>query len=122
VAPQVIAALVRSMGKGQAEEPESGEGTEPKRSEQTHVLIARRYEPPQVDDSRLMADIGLLTALFERSRVRVGVRGRDGLDDKRTQQIIEATARRFGIDVARLSKATGVPPGASAIVEIVSVP
>jgi hypothetical protein len=122
VAPQVIAALVRSMGNGQTEEPRSGEGTEPKRSEQTHVLIARRYETPQVDDPRLMADLGLLAALFERSRLRVGVRGRGGLDHERTEQIIEATARRFGIDVARLPKATGVPPGASAIVEIDSVP
>jgi hypothetical protein len=76
----------------------------------------------KLDEQAFVAQAGFLAGVFERSGVRVGLRGPGGLDLARTKRVVDATRDRFDIAPGRLLEATALQAKGAGWIEILSVP
>ncbi|MDB4945502.1 MAG: hypothetical protein JWP97_5036 [Labilithrix sp.] len=83
----------------------------------TTPLLTYRAEPSS-DAAAVVAQIGLLSGVFERAAFRITAKG-----GEKAARLLAATARdRFELPAARLATANGEPAGAFAVVEVLALP
>ena len=58
----------------------------------------------KLDDEAFIANLGWVAGLFDRSTLRVTVRGASGFDATKTRRIVETARDRFGLAGARVSE------------------
>ena len=117
-APAVITSLVRQLG------PDTGPKKSAKSAEGAHgedgVLLRYTAEGAKLDEAALVAEIGFLAGLFERSTIRVAVRGTPGAHKAKTAKLIESAMGRFGIEPDRLVAADKPAQKGQAVVDVLA--
>ena len=83
----------------------------------TTPLVAYRADATS-DSATVVAQIGFLAGIFERSAFRVSAKG----GDKAARAIAAAARDRFDLPASRLATAPGEPAGAFAVVEVLALP
>jgi hypothetical protein len=82
------------------------------------VLLRHALPAGRVDDAQLVSRIGLLGGVFERSALKVAVRGpRNG-----HQAAITRACERYDLSRTRFDRAARVPGRASAVIEVLAAP
>jgi hypothetical protein len=110
-----VAQLVRS-----SEQPPVPPDSRPQARGQGQVLLTARLGQRKLDDPLLVADVGLIAGVFERSVLRLGV---VGLEEARTRKLIQTIAERFELAAGRLVAAKAVQGERGAVVvEVLAVP
>lgn len=114
-APAVVASLVRRHGV--TDEPKGsmkkGQDGEPER-----VLLVHVAQGDKLDSDAFTAEVGLLAGLFERSTLRISVRG--PRHQREASQLVEAAAGRYGLDAARLTVSDKPATRAVGVVEVMA--
>jgi len=114
-APEVIASLVRQLGAsaGPSAAPKKDGDKGPER-----VLLVYTARDTKLDESAIVADVGLLAGLFERSTLRIFVRGPRYKRD--AAKIVEDAAGRFGLEAGRLEAGDKPATKGVAVVEVLA--
>lgn len=117
----VIAALVRA-------EPELAKGlasgaavskTKPGDPAGKVLLVHRLGDgTANMNDASIVASLGFVAGVFERSAIRVTIKSGGTLDTKRAQKIIDAAQGQFDIAAGRLTVGTKPAERASAAIEV----
>jgi hypothetical protein len=121
VSTSVIRALVRARaaalppGDAASPKPRSGDAA-------ARVLLTHRDAGAKLDEPAFLADIGLLAGVFERSRLRVTVRGPGGVDAARTKKLLESAQGQFDLAPGRLVVGDKVPDKAIGAIDVLDVP
>ncbi|MFW5739158.1 MAG: hypothetical protein ACOC1F_02205 [Myxococcota bacterium] len=115
-APAVIASLVRQLGATDSPKvaPKDKEGDRgPER-----VLLTYTAPGTKLDESALLAEIGVLAGLFSRSTLRISVRG--PRFKKQAASVVEQAQGRFGLDPSRLVAGDKPATRGSAAVDVLA--
>lgn len=91
-------------------------------TDKTRILLAYRAPEGKIDEPALVARVGMLAGLFEKSSLRITVRGAAGVDTPRTKKLVEAVQGQFDIAPGRLVAGTKAEGKAAASVEVLEVP
>jgi hypothetical protein len=106
-APEVIAALVRQHG---ADLPKTSAKKDDGDRGQEKVLLVYAAPGAKLDEAAFVKEIGVLAGLFDRSELRISVRGPRHRAD--AERIMSDAQGRFGIEAGRLR--VGVTPATKA--------
>jgi hypothetical protein len=117
--PAIIASLVRSGWS--VEEPGSKDATRTPSHADGPVLLVVRTTAGKLDEDALLATTGWVTGLFDRSRIRVAIRGPGGVDSRKTKTILDTVADRFDVAPDRLVEGKKVVGPGQASVEVLGV-
>lgn len=82
------------------------------------TLVVYRAVDPSADSASVAAQIGFLSAVFEKAAFRVSAKG----GEKAARAIATQARDRFSLPANRLATVTAEPTGAFATVEVVSLP
>jgi hypothetical protein len=110
----VVRALVQSRGPSVGPEP----APKPRAGGAERVLLAHPMAGAKLEDAEVARAIGLYAGVFDRSRVRVAVRGAGGVDAARTKKLVEAATGQFDLAPGRVVAGDKLPAKASAVVEV----
>jgi ABC-type nitrate/sulfonate/bicarbonate transport system substrate-binding protein len=94
-APEVITALVRQLGAAEDTRPRKTNG-----SGEERLLVTYTAPGTKLDEAAFVTEIGALAGLFERSQLRVSVRGARFRAD--TDRIVSDVTGRFGLEGGRV--------------------
>jgi hypothetical protein len=121
IATSIIASLVRSdpalLGPSAPGAPAPFKGD----AAHARALLVYRQPDGKLAEPALQEEIGLLAGVFERSALRVGIRG-GGVDKARTKKAIDAAVGQFDLHPSRLVPAGKLPDRAAASVEVLASP
>jgi hypothetical protein len=115
----VVASLARA-GVGAA--PRLAPKGAPANADTLHALVTFRQPEGKLDDPALLAELGLLADVFERSALRVGVVKAGGVDAAATKKLVDEAAERFDVAPVRLVTAKKAPAKSAAAIEVLAAP
>jgi hypothetical protein len=118
---KVIASLVLA-GEGLTA-PANASGERDGSKSKDKPILVHRWPKGELDEERLIEEIGFIAGVFRRSPVRVSVHPRAALDPKQTALIVARARERFDLSADRLLEGKARPAGAAtATVEVMAVP
>ncbi|HQB44204.1 MAG TPA: hypothetical protein PLV85_11390, partial [Polyangiaceae bacterium] len=115
--PTIISALVRQLGTDQGTEKFNKNSDLP-RGSHNDVLLRFAFSAAEVDEDALAGEIGFLAGLFDRSTLRVAVRGTAAIHKAKAAKAVAAAIGRFGLAENRLQIASQPARTASATIEV----
>lgn len=113
-APEVIASLVRQHG---ADLPKTSAKKDDGDRGQEKVLLVYSAPGAKLDEAAFVKEIGVLAGLFDRSELRISVRGPRHRAD--AERIMSDAQGRFGIEAGRLRPSTK-PATKAGMVEVIA--
>jgi hypothetical protein len=115
----IVASLARTSPEATAPDaprPRTAEPSDGKRPEVLLVVKGPVAKAGKLDAEAFVNQIGMLAGVFDRLKLRVGIR-----DDAKTAELLVGMARdRFGLRADQLSVAKRPPSGSSTAVEVLS--
>ncbi len=117
--PAIVASLVRSGWP--IDEPGSKDPTRTPSPADGPALLVVQTPTGKLDEDALLTTTGWVAGLFDRSRIRVAVRGPRGVDAERTKTILETVSGRFDVAPDRLVQGKKVVGTGQASVEVLGV-
>jgi len=112
-APEVITALVRQLGAAQDTKPRKSDGGGEER-----VLVTYTAPGTKLDEAAFVTEIGVLAGLFERSQLRVSLRGARFRAD--TDRIVNDATARFGLETGRVVAAGAAATKGAGVIEVLA--
>jgi hypothetical protein len=112
-APEVITALVRQLGAAEEPKARKGDGRDEER-----VLVTYTAPGTKLDEAAFVTEIGVLAGLFERSQLRVSLRGARFRAD--AGRIAGNAVERFGLEAGRVVAASAAATKGPGVIEVLA--
>ncbi len=117
--PAIVASLVRSGWS--PEQPASGNASRHANQGEGPVLLSIALPAGKLDEDVLVGKAGWVAGLFDRSTIRLAVRGPRGVDTAKTKAVVETVIDRFDVAPERVSEASKVVGNGAASIEVLGV-